>query len=145
MEGRQSKCNHCIHALLGCSHFQSCAFKSECENGTLALLQRFKGNIFHVRCQWLFFTSVSEKQRTNISTDRLGMARNESPKSAFWFGSRTHRLHGYQCHISTGFQYPTLLIRTYFPNTSSGYDAEHVHSTSLVDHSEACSEWNLSC
>ncbi len=33
----------------------------------------------------------------------------------------------------------------YFPNTTSGYDAEHVHSTSLVDHGDACSEWNLSC
>ncbi len=33
----------------------------------------------------------------------------------------------------------------YFPNTTSGYDAEHVHSTSLVDHGEACSEWNLPC
>ncbi|XP_053535119.1 uncharacterized protein LOC128630844 isoform X1 [Ictalurus punctatus] len=34
----------------------------------------------------------------------------------------------------------------YFPKTTSGYDAEHVHSTSsLVDHGEACSEWNLSC
>ncbi len=33
----------------------------------------------------------------------------------------------------------------YFPNTTSGYDAEHVHSTSSVDHGEACSEWNLSC
>ncbi len=28
----------------------------------------------------------------------------------------------------------------YFPNTTSGYDAEHVLSTSLVDHGEACSE-----
>ncbi len=44
MEGRQSKCNHCIHALLGCSHSPSCAFKSECENSTLVLLQRLKGN-----------------------------------------------------------------------------------------------------
>ncbi len=34
---------------------------------------------------------------------------------------------------------------SYFPNITSGYDAEHVHSTSLVDHGEACSEWNLSC
>ncbi len=25
------------------------------------------------------------------------------------------------------------------------YDAEHVHLTFLVDHGEACSEWNLSC
>ncbi len=33
----------------------------------------------------------------------------------------------------------------YFPNTTSGYNAEHVHSTSLVDHGKACSEWNLSC
>ncbi len=32
-----------------------------------------------------------------------------------------------------------------FPKHNSGYDAEHVHSTSLVDHGEACSEWNLSC
>ncbi len=32
----------------------------------------------------------------------------------------------------------------YFPNTTSEYDAEHVHSTSLADHGEACSEWNLS-
>ncbi len=43
MEGRQSKCNYCIHMLLGCSHFPSCAFKSECENRTLGLLQRFVG------------------------------------------------------------------------------------------------------
>ena len=33
----------------------------------------------------------------------------------------------------------------YFPKTTSGYDAEHVHSTSLVDHGKACSERNLSC
>ncbi len=43
MEGRQSKCNHHIHALLGCSHSQSCAFKSKCENRTLTLLQRVVG------------------------------------------------------------------------------------------------------
>ncbi len=30
----------------------------------------------------------------------------------------------------------------YFPNTTSGYDTEHVHLTSLVNHGEACSEWN---
>ncbi len=34
---------------------------------------------------------------------------NEAPKSAFWFGFSTHRLHRYRCHIGTGFQYPTLL------------------------------------
>ncbi len=93
MEGRQSKCNYCIHALLGSSHFQSCAFKSKCENRTLALLQRFvglvllelselsscafsqSGNYFaRVVPVRMFLTSVSEKQRTNISTDRSGMA-----------------------------------------------------------------------
>ncbi len=98
MEGRQSKCNHCIHALLGCSHFPSCAFKSECENRTLALLQRFVGLVllelseFSSRASsqsgnnfsravpvMMLLTSVSEKQRTNISTDHSDMA----PKSAF--------------------------------------------------------------
>ncbi len=45
---------------------------------------------------------------------------------------------------------PTLLTSAaiqhsygYFPNTTSGYGAEHVHSTSLVGHGEACSEWVL--
>ncbi len=32
----------------------------------------------------------------------------------------------------------------YFPNTTSVYDTEHVLSTSLFDHGEACSEGNLS-
>ncbi len=92
MEGRQSKCNYCIHTLLRCSHFMSCAFKSECENRTLALLQRFvglvllelselssrafslSGNYFsHAVLVMMLLTSVSEKQRTNISTDRSGM------------------------------------------------------------------------
>ncbi len=93
MEGRQSKCNYCIHALLGCSHSPSCAFLSECENSTLALLQRFVGHLLlelselslHAFSQFgnnfsrvvpvmMLLTSVSEKQRTNISTDRSGMA-----------------------------------------------------------------------
>ncbi len=71
----------------------SCAFKSECENSTLALLQRFVGfvllelselsscafsqlgNYFSRAVPVLMLlTSVSEKQRTNISTDRSGMA-----------------------------------------------------------------------
>ncbi len=43
MEGHQSKCNYCIHTLLGCSHSTSCAFKSKCENRTLTLLQRVVG------------------------------------------------------------------------------------------------------
>ncbi len=47
----------------------------------------------------MLLTSVSEKQRTNISTNHLGMA----PKSAFWFGSSTYRLHRYG-HIGTGFR-----------------------------------------
>ncbi len=98
MEGRQSKCNYCIHALLGCSHSLSCAFKSECENRTLELLQRFvglvllelselsscafsqSGNYFaRVVPVMMLLASISEKQRSNISTDRSGMA----PKSAF--------------------------------------------------------------
>ncbi|CAI9559862.1 unnamed protein product [Staurois parvus] len=33
----------------------------------------------------------------------------------------------------------------YFQKTTSGYDPKHVHSTSLVDHGEACSEGSLSC
>ncbi len=33
----------------------------------------------------------------------------------------------------------------YLPNTNSGYDAEQVHSTFLVDYGEACFELNLSC
>ncbi len=93
MEGRQSKCNYCIHALLRCSHFPSFAFKSECENRTLGLLQRFiglvllefsefssrafsqSGNYFACVVPVMMpLTSISEKQRTNISTDRLGMA-----------------------------------------------------------------------
>ncbi len=85
MEGRQSKCNHCIHVLLRCSHSPSCAFKSECENGTLALLQRLvelvllelselsscafsqSGSYFACAVSVIMLlTSVSEKQRTNI-------------------------------------------------------------------------------
>ncbi len=93
MEGRQSKCNYCIHALLRCSHSPSCAFKSECGNRTLGLLQRVAGLVLlelselssHAFSQsgnyfarvvpvMMLLTSVSEKQRTNISTDRSGMA-----------------------------------------------------------------------
>ncbi len=101
MEGRQSKCNYWIHALLGCSHSLSCAFKSECENRRLGLLQRCVGlvlelselsscafsqsenNCSRVVPMMMLLTSVSEKQRANISTDRSGMA----PISAFWFDS----------------------------------------------------------
>ncbi len=93
MKGCQSKCNHFIHALLGCSHSLSCAFKSECENRRLGLLQRCVGlvllelsefssrafsqsenNCSRVVPMMMLLTSVSEKQRANISTDRSGMA-----------------------------------------------------------------------
>jgi len=93
MEGHKSKCNYCIHALLGLSHFPSCAFKCKCENSTLGLLQRFvglvllelselsscafsqSGNYFaRVVPVMMMLTFVSEKQGTNISTDRSGMA-----------------------------------------------------------------------
>ncbi len=91
MEGHQSKCNHCIHTLIACSYFLSCAFKSECVNRTLVLLQRCvelvlielselssrafsqSGNYFSCAAMMLL-TSVSKKKRTNISTDRSGMA-----------------------------------------------------------------------
>ncbi len=93
MEGRQSKCNYCIRVLIGGSHSPSCAFKSECENRTLALLQRFVGLVLlelselssrafsqsgnNFSCAvpvMMLLPSVSEKQRTNISTDRSGIA-----------------------------------------------------------------------
>ncbi len=68
--------------------FPSCAFKSECENCTLGLLQRFVGLVLLELSEFsqsgnyfarmvpvmMLLTSVSEKQRTNISTDRSGMA-----------------------------------------------------------------------
>ncbi len=92
MEGRQSKCNHRIHALLGCSHSPSCAFKSKCENRTLTLLQRVVGlvvlelselsscaffsvgKLFCTCGVVMMLSSILEKQRTNISTNRSGMA-----------------------------------------------------------------------
>ncbi len=93
MEGSQSKCNYCIHALLRSSHSPSCAFKSECENRTLGLLQKLvrlvllelsesssrafsqSGNYFaRVVPVMMLLTSVSEKQRINISTDHSGLA-----------------------------------------------------------------------
>ncbi|CAI9563769.1 unnamed protein product [Staurois parvus] len=36
-----------------------------------------------------------------------------------------------------------MLEALYFPKITSGYDAEHLHSTSLVDHGKACFEWKL--
>ncbi len=56
----------------------------------------------------MLLTSVSEKQRTNISTDRSGIA----PKSAFWFGL-VHT--GY---IGTGFRYATLATSGFFKGAS---------------------------
>ncbi len=83
----------CKNTILECSHFPSCTFKSECENSTLALLQIFVGlvllqlsefssRVFSQSANYfsravpvmMLLTSVSEKQRTNISTDRSGMA-----------------------------------------------------------------------
>ncbi len=73
--------------------FPELRFKSESENCTLALLQRFVGlvllelselsscafsqsgnNFARVVLVMMLLTSVSEKQRTNISTNRSGMA-----------------------------------------------------------------------
>ncbi len=132
MEGRQSKCNYCIHALLGCSHLPSCAFKSECENSTLALLQRFvglvllelsefssrafsqSGNYFsRVVPVMMLLASVSEKQRTNISTDRSGMAPKWGTEICVLI-----RFGTYRCHIGTGFRYPTLATSKLFFHAS---------------------------
>ncbi len=79
--------------LLELSKLSSCSFSQSGNNFSLAVM--------------MLLTSVSEKQRTNISTDRSGMA----PKSAFWFGSSTYRLYRYRCHMITGFRYPTLVER----------------------------------
>jgi len=84
---------------------------------TLLLLQRFVGFVLLVHSNlssrafsqlgnyfsravpvMMILTSFSENQRTNILIYRSGMA----PKSAFWFGSSTYRLHRYRCHIGTG-------------------------------------------
>ncbi len=130
MEGCRSKCNHCIHVLLGYSHFPSCAFKSECESRTLGLLQRFvglvllelfelsscafsqSGNYFaRVVLVMMLLTSISEKQRSNISTDRLGMAPKWGTEICVLIRFGTYRFHRYRCHVGTGFRYPTLLER----------------------------------
>ncbi len=121
MEGCQSKCNYCIHALLGCSHYLSCAFKSECENRTLTLLQRFVGLVLlelsklssHAFSQsgnyfarvvpvMMLLTSALEKQRTNISTDQLRHGTEMRPRnlrsdSVFWFWYPTLLLNAPKC------------------------------------------------
>ncbi len=131
MEGSQSKCNHCIHELLRYSHSPSCAFKSECENRTLALLQRFVGRVLlelfelsscafsqsgnyfaRVVPVMMLLISVSEKQRTNISTDCSGMAPKWGIEICVLIRFGTYRFHRYRCHVGTGFRYPTLVIIT---------------------------------
>ncbi len=112
--------------LLECSHFPSCAFKSECENRTLGLLQRFvglellelsefsscafsqSGNYFAWVVPWWCFLRPFRRNKGQIF-QQIAQAwhRNEAPKSAFWFG--TYQLHGYLCHVGTGFRYPTLV------------------------------------
>ncbi len=87
--------------------FPELCFSSECENSTLALLQTFKGNYFSRAVPvMILFTSVSEKQIFKPIAE--AWHQNEAPKSAFWFGSSTYRLHRYRCHISTRFRYPAL-------------------------------------
>ncbi len=133
MEGCQSKCNYCIHALLRCSHFMSWAFKSECENRTLGLLQIFvglvllelselsprafsqSGNYFsHVVPVMMLLTSVSEKYKIFQLIARA-WHRNEPPKSAFWLGSTTYRLHMYRWLIGTQpYLKYEILIKKYF-------------------------------
>ncbi len=74
------------------------------------------GKYFHHVSVMMLLTSVSKKQKTNISTDRSGMA----SKSAFRFGSSTYRLHRYRCLIGTGFRYSTLVTtRLHEPTPAS--------------------------
>ncbi len=126
MEGRQSKCNYCIHALLGWSHFQS--FNSECENRTLALLQRFvglvllelselssrafsqSGNNFSCAVPVMMLHPFRRNKGQIFISIAQAWQRNEASKPAFWFGSSTYRLHRYRCHIGSGFRYPTLVV-----------------------------------
>ncbi len=57
----------------------------------------------------MLLTSVSEKQRTNISTDCSGMAPKWGTDICVLIRFGTYRFHRYRCHVGTGFQYPTLL------------------------------------
>ncbi len=59
-------------------------------------------------------TNLIQCAAYGLSTDRL-------TSHPFFFCSNAGRTH-----------------TSIFPYTTSGYDAEHVHSTSLVDHGEAC-------
>ncbi len=113
--------------LLGCSHFPSCAFKSKCENSTLALLQRFvllelselswcafsqSVNYFHMQCRWWYFLHPLRRNKGQIFQPiAQAWHRNEAPKSAFWFVSSTYWLHRYWCLIGTGFRYPNTLTK----------------------------------
>ncbi len=67
--------------------------------------------IFHVQCRWwCFLCSFWSNKGQIFKSIAQAWHRNEAPKSAFWFGSSTYRLHRYRCHIGTGFRYPTLVI-----------------------------------
>ncbi len=96
-------------------------------HSTLALLQRFVGlellELFKLSScafsqsgnYWsrvvpvmMLLTSVSEKQRTNISTDRSGMAPKWGTDICVLIRFGTYRFHRYRCRVGTGFRYPTL-------------------------------------
>ncbi len=69
--------------------------------------------IFHVRCRWWCFLRSFRRNKGQIfKSIAQAWHRNEAPKSVFWFGSSTYRLHRYRCHIGTGFRYPTLTLST---------------------------------
>ncbi len=124
MEGSQSKCNHCIHALLGYSHSPSCAFKSECENRTLGLLQRFVGLVLLELSE---LSSRAFSQSGNyfacvvpvmMLLTRFGETKDKYFNRLLRHGTeicdlirfRTYRFHTYRCHVGTGFRYPTLIL-----------------------------------
>ncbi len=78
--------------------------------------------IFHVRCRWWCFLRPFRRNKGQIFQPiAQAWHRNEAPKSAFWFGSSTYRLHRYRCYIGTEFWYPTLLGWVGIQSTSTGH------------------------
>ena len=59
----------------------------------------------------------------------------------FWLRTDKHRFHHQLLHIL----HHTALPRRPLWFCASGYDTEHGHSISLVDHGKTCSVCNLSC
>ncbi len=127
MEGRQSKCNFCIHALLGCSHFLSCTLSQNVKPHTcvtikivgLVLLELSElssrafsqsGNNFSCAVPVMMLHPFRRNKGQIFHPIAQAWHPNEALTPAFWFGSSTYRLHRYRCHIGSGFRYPTLVV-----------------------------------